>query len=1497
MSQKVMEQRPLCMMEVLRNLGVGHMFRKIADVWHDCGTLDTMQHAFQRDKGVEGALKVDSAVSEDAFLYRKEYFECSLDISKAFDKVERTIGKEMGLRRMGVSEKVIACIKALDCGALLFVKTGHGLSDPFAPETGWPQGSEEGPIGWNAHYDWMLQLQLEAADRDPYLITDCSLTDPSKSTPCSGTWQCICDWAKKLTRPVIAVIGAVFADDAKWWARTARGLRVAIDISEDFLGFHGGQFNPDKSSTACIGWVTGDDPEARHWKELPFSFEVEMVEPDADGNARWVVLQRKTGHAAERYLGLQGTCTVWWGAAERMAAEGIKANSANCSRAGVKHHGARMLLMGVTAPQANHQLKHTSSSDDALLDIWRPAEIAWKKATGMAITTESHMHKSVAGGFADGTRVEQVMMLMQMVGRDDMVGDIARNEAARLHLMIGTAEHPLSTRWQECIGWRGDWIGRLWMWLSSQDMSILGRDSMQAACVHDSSLMAMNMTDSERGLVSIACFQREVYMVSDLVMPDGTSLRSELLPRGTWTAANAACATLSAVLMRELMTPDAKLRTPLQGKRSGNCWLRRGRTVGGINGDGDLVIGSVLASWRGFTVISGWEAMSEVTGSRWSMRTACGLAPMGFADCWREHFATDRRDIVASGTCFPVDVTEGLRSDDWQHWRVGDATSWLNAWVQHAKDCVVSRAGTGTSAHAVGMAEVIPAGDTVGAATCEAGTVGMRGTAAIGAWTDCSTPARIKMQPTELVPCSTVEFTSDGSVEDAACEAAKGAYGWVARDASQCGGWGDFTVMLAGAGTVKGEWWEHTSSRAEAAGLLDAMRAALVLARRDDTLRSAIFSLDNEAVVKQCATLMAWSALRWLKCSDRDLWRCLAYEMKALAGAGVLTAVRWIRSHPEGRLAHTAWSRDDVANHMADRWASKAHSLPCADEGHIVAGAWDLAHCGKAITGPLRRSVKAILMTRHFQAGLLKSGRATADCDMDWTLVSRGLAAAKKEGLAALVWWTKLLANVLATESVLAKRGHGIPVDGDASTCKLCGVAVENSWHMIAECTGCPKVVACREKMVRRVHAALSKHLAADTDAMLALKEMWKVDGEGKLRSWLAADDVDAAYTGALNCNEDDELADHHARMCSLRQVMLQQTGLESAALGCMTKGWRRLVRMECDMRPGDALQLLTDVQVAMRLGIRDVWLCRNDARQKRLRALKQTIWHRRDAALTKLLERYRRRGEAAPDGTRRHVLNLKGKHLRRWLARQERDQRCVTEFFEHKPLTEELKERRKQRHRRITAMALGRQPCRSKTQTSLAGSLVAHSGDDTGVLSFSRHVPAHTLPLAAPKAADNALPTAARRRSTQLRLALTNQGLSAVTPAPVFTGNKRRRGGAAAGCGNVLAKQRKQSCTATALRTRPRAEMAPDLPAGVVAATLKRKHGMAKHGKVLPRLATQVGQKRKSASGFKPAHGTQLAHCSSSKSACVAQASGSLQEGGKNAVELLFNTATRPLD
>ena len=344
-------------------------------------------------------------------------------------------------------------------------------------------------------------------------------------------------------------------------------------------------------------------------------------------------------------------------------------------------------------------------------------------------------------------------------------------------------------------------------------------------------------------------------------------MRPELCLRGKWTTSTTAGATLSAVIARELTGAGAVLTTPLVGARSGNCWLRRGRTIGCIDGEGKLVVGRVLSTWQGWTAVNGWEALGEITGCRWSARTACGLAPLGLADCWRERYDGDIREVVATAACFPLDVTEGLHTDDWQHWRVGDSTLWLQEWCKHA-----TRAAEGSNACGMHRADM----DDDDTAVWH-GTYGTRAAGAMAPWVDCTTPAPIKMHAGSDTACTAMVFTSDGSVEDAGSELASGAFGWVARDDSVTDGWGDFSTLLAGAGRIMGEWNSMTSTRAEAAGLLDAMRAAGQLARVRGALRRAVFLLDNEAVVKQCATLLQWSSLRWLKCSDRDVWRCLAF--------------------------------------------------------------------------------------------------------------------------------------------------------------------------------------------------------------------------------------------------------------------------------------------------------------------------------------------------------------------------------------------------------------------------------------------------------------------------------------------------------------------------------------------------------------------------------------------------------------------------------------------
>ena len=392
-SKRLKKQRPICMLEVLRNACVGDVVRRVSRVWEREGALYDNQHAFQRAKGTEGPLTVRTTVAEDACRFRKPLYALDSDISKAYDKVERTIGKDMSMRRMGVPEWILGLIAALDTGFKVFVRTGWGETGEVRTETGWPQGSEEGPTGWNSQYDWLVQLHLEDPKRDPYVLEDvrgsarygmgsaklgphsiaglsrCTeacdgdesedsdstheMTSDSEDAPESDTK----DGGAEATEPrmtpqqatamvnarmrELTTPGEVFADDAWFTSRSVRGIQRAADLSEDFFGFGGQQFNPEKSSVTGIRWRTGDrydpgrgmasqiwartgvcDPEGKDFISCPPDIYVTRI-PDVGEEEVRVVLLKRDAHEATKYLGVQVTDSTWWGEEEEMA--GLKA--------------------------------------------------------------------------------------------------------------------------------------------------------------------------------------------------------------------------------------------------------------------------------------------------------------------------------------------------------------------------------------------------------------------------------------------------------------------------------------------------------------------------------------------------------------------------------------------------------------------------------------------------------------------------------------------------------------------------------------------------------------------------------------------------------------------------------------------------------------------------------------------------------------------------------------------------------------------------------------------------------------------------------------------------------------------------------------------------------------------------------------------------------------------------------------------------------------------
>ena len=1259
-SIKIHEQRPLCMMEVIRNAAVGGLFRRLGARWQDIGAIHGSQYAFQSGKATEGPLKIFTGVTQDAYLKRGPLHSLTHDISRAYDNVEHTIGKEMSMRRLGVPEWLIDIVFSLDNEAQVSILTAHGLSVPFHPETGWPQGSEEGPIGWLTHYDWLLQLHDEAVDRYPYLVNN-MFQGESHQHQSSEKNKDVKKWGLDCQYKHISVVGPVYADDARWMARNRQGILKAANISEDFLGFHGGINNIPKSGLLSGLWEGNtDDPNAMGFKADMTPMTIERVERNAVGDPQLETFHSKTGYESTKYLGLQATDTVTYGETEDKVAEQIRHLSCKAKSARNKAAGTAMIVRNVAMPKANYQLKYISSSQDRLDSIWKPLEQMWTSGIGLPRTVNRHLQQSINGSLSDSTWIEKLVMLVLLLNRPDLAGDITRNETYNLQNLYGGLTPVLETRYIDAeMGWAGDWIGRLWQWMSANDLFIHGGNKLDPACRGDCALTDIVIGTKNRAIrLGSMCY--DLTNLSQLILPDGITFRSEVQTKGKWNYnGNPEWEGLNwSEDIRQTLGggyDNRKLKQchALKGKRSGNVWFQLGKEVGFREANKrNVSVGRIIGQCKGWLAIEAWtDLRNETRSTRHNNGMSTWMKPV-----------EAQRITIKDTLAFPISTTL-IHTDPEETYRVEDSTEWMEEWWKY-----------------IGA----EAGDETDSEDSEGPTSDPN----LGEEDTHDTPWKLDkgqglaaMVPAEVNKDTETLWTmSDGGVSDAGTERARAGYGFIIRDTKEFAGWGNFNFTLSGRGPVEGTNLYMDSTRAEARGLLATMISILSSSTMFPSLKHIDHATDNEAVVEIYEGLKERSAADWIRATDTDIWHEIQQAELRFQEKNIRYTVRWVRSHPERRHTWTKdWNEDDTLNYMADRLATIAiqeyvgpgntqlKQLPGSKRIWYV---YTQAQGGTKLrlTGKLRKMLNDHVRFRHHYKYLETSQAShitgqNLHSQIDQSLLRKiWKPPVTCSRLTHLVRWAKVLANMLATETVLTRRNQGTcsTTNGmDMALCKLCGIAEETNFHMLCECTGDIDLVGERTKWIRQMRAVITKTLTKhmSKEQLKVLLDLWSLTDLGKLSEWIDDDRLNLEAPG------NDTVLLH------LKVLIAKQKGVDNHMFGITSTGWRDFLEDSIGLSPEAALQFQAALHKHTQHAIDQMWKARNSAKFARTNP-KQT-WERRafEDAIRCWKSDAERKGREIVVGTEARIRAWSRNKKLIWVHNRLTNQQGITEFWNTAPV------------------------------------------------------------------------------------------------------------------------------------------------------------------------------------------------------------------------------------
>jgi hypothetical protein len=227
----VKKMRPVMLIEVIRKLHSGAIFKEIREEWERSGILHPAQHGFRAGhscaSGIFQFINAMEASEEDM----KEIFFSTWDIKRAFDSVFREL-IELALRRLGVPAEVAEHFAYVDEGDTVQIKSPwseeHKEAESFSTEQGAGQGDTASPSIWVAVMDILLTAVSIYTEKD----------EKVEFTDGKGAIQEIQDPA--------------YADDFLTMSPTEEGLQHKAEIYSAAAIILGLQLVPEKLRTGAM---------------------------------------------------------------------------------------------------------------------------------------------------------------------------------------------------------------------------------------------------------------------------------------------------------------------------------------------------------------------------------------------------------------------------------------------------------------------------------------------------------------------------------------------------------------------------------------------------------------------------------------------------------------------------------------------------------------------------------------------------------------------------------------------------------------------------------------------------------------------------------------------------------------------------------------------------------------------------------------------------------------------------------------------------------------------------------------------------------------------------------------------------------------------------------------------------------------------------------------------------------------------------------------------